>query len=426
MKSCFAVVLILFFVLPATGLCISLEDAVEYARQNSPRVRMAQQEVLQVEATARQGRAFALPQVKLGARYLDLGDNSPRLPSPLDFFATPESDVGASISASQILFSGFKAYNAYQLEKALNEGAQIRFTANVRDVVRVVREAFDQVLLARANLAILEDRVLQNESQHRDAKNLQEAGMVTRLDERQSRQALNLATDALKNGKAQLSAAINSFNIALGRFAAEQPLIPEGSIEDVPDMHRLIEQLDGLLESRTLIDLENARSDIRTSGLAYDISKGDYYPNLYLVAQGETAGEKPGSRDESWSFGVQLSWDIYDGGARKAARAKALAGHYQAREGLELAARELSGTIENIKVQFASLEERIAIARENVELARQNYEDAREQYREGIISVTQLGDFNLYFAEARFNETRLHYERRMLATSAVALLAQGL
>jgi outer membrane protein TolC len=362
----------------------------------------------------------------MGARYLDLGSNAPRLAPPLNFFAPPESDVGASISASQVLFSGFKAYNAYQLEKALNAGAGLQFSSTVHNVLKDVRESFDQVLLARANLAILEDRVLQNESQYQDAKNLQEAGMVTRLDERQSQQALNLATDALKNGKAQLLAAINNFNVTLGRFAAQNPLIPEGDIADAPDMHQIIEKLDNMLEERTLLDIEKARADIKTSNLVYDISKGDYYPNLYLVAQGETAGEKPGSRDESWSFGVQLSWDIYDGGARKAARTKALAGLYQAREGLELAVRELSGAIENIKVGFVALEERIAIAKANVELARQNYEDAREQYREGMISITQLGDFNLYFAEARFSVTRLHYERRMLATAATLLLAQDL
>ncbi|MDI6796032.1 MAG: TolC family protein [Desulfatibacillaceae bacterium] len=424
MKLRFAAVLIFVFMLPATCLGISLDEAVEYAKQHSQKVGIARQEVHKVEATGRQGRAFALPQVKMGARYLDLGSNSPRLPSPLDFFAPPESDVGASISASQVLFSGFKAHNAYQLEKALNAGAKLAFSSTVSTVERDVREAFDRVLLARANLAILEDRVSQNESQYQDAKSLKEAGMVTRLDERQSQQALNIATDALRDGKAQLVSAINNFNVTLGRFAAETPLIPQGDIADVPDMHSLIERLETMLESRTLLDIEKARADIRTSSLVYDISKGDYYPNLYLVAQGETAGEKPGSRDESWSLGVQLSWDIYDGGARKAARAKALAEMNQAREGLELALRELSGAIENIKVGFVALEERIAIANASVELARQNYEDAREQYREGFISITQLGDFNLYFSEARFNVTRLHYERRMLATAAILLLAQ--
>ena len=55
-------------------------------------------------------------------------------------------------------------------------------------------------------------------------------------------------------------------------------------------------------------------------------------------------------------------------------------------------------------------------------LSRQNYEDAREQYRAGTITLTQLGDFNLGYAEARFILQRLFFSRRGLLNNTEALL----
>lgn len=86
------------------------------------------------------------------------------------------------------------------------------------------------------------------------------------------------------------------------------------------------------------------------------------------------------------------------------------------------AQKALAGTINKLKTQVKSLDKRIALQEKTVELSNGNYEDARALYGNGTMTLTRLGDFNLLYAEARFNLLRLYYLENLIAIEVKALI----
>ncbi len=119
---------------------------------------------------------------------------------------------------------------------------------------------------------------------------------------------------------------------------------------------------------------------------------------------------------------MQLSWNLFGGGSNLAGRSSAKYEMKAAESRLALLRKELARNIESLEINMESLLQRIRKQEEAVQLSRENYEDARGQYRAGMITVTQLGDFNLAYSEARFNLAALHYSMRILIIEARGLL----
>ncbi|MBU2490219.1 MAG: TolC family protein [Proteobacteria bacterium] len=421
-----AVVLILWPTGAGAGT-ISREEAVDYALAHSDLLTARRQESAALAATGRQVSAFVRPQISASGQWLELGTNATEMPIPMlkPFFKAPERDITAGIEVSQVLFAGFRIPASLRLEKSLAGQAALGADAAEREVLRQVKGAFDAVLLSRASLAVLQDRAEQARAEHQDAQDLYDAGVVTSLDVRQARLGLNITADALRRAEAELIDAALAFNQALGRPTDEETLVPEGDLETAPDMEDLV----GRLTSRTggwdFPDLALARSREKSALQQKRMAGGGRFPEVAAVAGARTSGEETGLMDESWSVGLTARWDLYDGGLVRAGKAEASANLLQARAALEAGKKQIHASVERIRADNESLDQRIALARETVELSRENYEDARGHYRAGTITITRLGEFSVAFAEARFNLISLFFSKRLLAAEAEALLGAG-
>ncbi len=411
----------LFFILsmiPFSANAITREAAIQYALEKSESMRIVEESAKSVRAEAQKVTAFTKPQISLESLYLEMGDNS----DPNPFFETPDRNMSAEIVGSQLLFAGGRIWRSLELEKKLWNRADLQYSTGKRDIVKGVKMAFDTVLLEQAVMDILTDRLRQRQNELDDAKDLREAGMVTSLDVRQAMLNLNFAQDALKEEETSYREALIDFNLSLGRSGEEDPWIPEGKLEEIPNMEILLGRLKTAFSNGKLLDIVTKKNQADAAELSYEIAKGEGLPAVALVASGKMDGDELDETDESWNLGIQLNWNIFDGGLVRAKTASALSELRMADENLKKTEKMLAGEIEKIGITIRSYEERIRLQREAVNLSRQNYEDAREQYRAGTITLTQLGDFNLGYAEARFILQRLFFSRRGLLNNTEALL----
>ena len=411
----------LFFILclsPFSAFAITREAAVQYALEKSESMRIVEESAKSVRAEAQKVTAFTKPQFNMESLYLEMGDNS----DPNPFFETPDRNLSAEIAGSQLLFAGGRIWRSLELEKNLWNRADLQYSTGKRDIAKGVKMAFDTVLLEQAVLDILTDRLKQRQKELDDAKDLREAGMVTSLDVRQAMLNLRFAQDALKAEETSYREALIDFNLSLGRSGEEQPWIPEGKLEEIPDMNLLFARLKAALSEDELLDIAAGKNQTDAAELSYEIAKGEALPAVALVASAKTDGDEFDDTDESWNLGIQVNWNIFDGGLVRAKTASALSDLRIAEENLKKTKKMLAGEIEKISISIRSFEERIRLQKEAVHLSRQNYEDAREQYRAGTITLTQLGDFSLGYAEARFILQRLFFSRRGLLNNTEALL----
>ncbi|MDM8537254.1 TolC family protein [Desulfobacterales bacterium HSG17] len=417
MKNIFIV--ILFILIPALSSAITREAAIEYALGKSEDIKIARESSENMKANARESVAFTKPQVNINGRHMEMGDNAEENP----FFENPDRNISTGIEASQLLYAGGRIWNSFDLEKNIYNKADLVYASGKRDIIINVKNSFDSVLLEQALLDILKDRLMQRKNEIDDAKDLREVGMVTSLDVRQAQLSLNVANDEFKAAQAAYESALINFNLATGRQADKDLWIPEGKLDNIPDMNEILKQLRQAVSTDNLLDINSIKNQVEASHLNYKITKGEKLPELALVSSLKTSGEKWDDSDESWNIGLQVTWNVFDGGSVKAKTASTRSELTIAEEKLNKIRKEIIGAVEKININIKSLEERIILQKQAVELSRENYEDARGQYRAGTITLTRLGEFNLTYAETRFVLQRLYFARIEVLNNAEALLA---
>ncbi len=404
---------------PHHAVAVTLDAAVEYALEHAESLRISRESAAVVRAQGRQLTAFTRPQVGLDAGWLELWDNAPENP----FLPSQDRELSAGVSAGQMVWAGGRIKSGRKLEGALGRQADLIVAAGERDIREAVRMAFDGVLFYAASVGILEDRLEQRKAELEDARDLWDVGMVTSLDVRQAKLSLNFATDALSSGEADYEAALIGFNRIIGRPADAERWRPEGDLTEVPDPAAMADRLREARLSDELLDLRTRRAEAQTARFTHEMAQGERWPEVRAVTSAGTTGEEPGDTTESWAVGFQARWDILDGDLTRARRAETRADLRRAEAALDQARKALAAEIDGIIVDIRSLAGRIGLQEEAVTLSKENYEDARGQYRAGTITLTRLGDFNLNYAEARFNLLRLYYLLREQLTRAEAVLA---
>ncbi|GBE35896.1 outer membrane channel protein [bacterium BMS3Bbin07] len=411
-------VLLLILVIPSVARTITIEDALKLALEDSEAVRITVRSSEALRADARKGVAFVKPQARIGARYLRNYSTVEWFPG----FETPHWLKSASIEASQVLWTGGRILRSLDLKENLYRLSEITEKSGKRDIRRQVRLAFYGVLFQRAFLDILEDRTAQREEELRDAEDLKNAGMVTSLDVRQAKLNLNNAMEELQTGEESCNRALIDFNISIGRSGREELLVPQGRLDSVRGVETRLKRLEDAFKQDILLDIRLARTDLLTSRLSYEIARRGHLPELQLVTSARSSNEYIGQMDQEWNVGIQLTWNVLDGGLVSSNKAATMAEMQVADNKLKKTRKELAGLVRDLKVSVTSVDRRIELQRESVTLSGENYEDARGQYRAGTITLTRLGELNLAYAEARFRLSRLFYLKRELMIQADALL----
>ena len=412
--------ILLLCLIPAISSAITREASVEYALEKSEAIRISTESANVLRGESRQATAFTKPQVSLSGAYTEMGDNKPE--SPVPYLNSPDRNIAGEVTATQLLYAGGRIWRTLELGHKLNQQADIRETSGKRDIRKQVRMAFDAVLYQDAAIAILRDRLSQRQAELEDANDLRDAGMVTPLDVRQAKLNVNFAENELKSGEAAYQEAMIDFNLAIGRSGDDELLAPEGDLRNVPNLNAVLTSLDTALSEQDFLDVESAKTAAEAALLNYKIAHGQGLPEVLFVSTGKSDGEETDEMDESWTAGIQVRWDVFDGGLVRAKKASARAEMRQATDNLSRTQKGVAGEVEKIRVNIRSLEERIMLQQEAVELSQKNYEDARGHYRAGTITLTRLGEFSLSYAEARFNLLRLFFLQREQLISAEALL----
>ena len=403
---------------------ITLEEAVRQAQERSDQAAIILETRNRADADAEGVTSFTLPQIDATAFYLKMGSGvevNTGIPALDQELAPPEKQISARLEASQVVWSGGRVWNSYTLRRELETLSQLQETSQKTELTKQVSLAFLTVLYQQARLAVLQDRVAQRKAELQDATDLFEAGMVTNLDVREARLNLHVAMDDLRSGESESHTALVDFNLIIGHAMETDLLFPEGGLNRPHALDEKLSQLETLLQEGRQMDLKMARHQLESSRMNLKMANGERWPTLLLVAGGEYSGEESSEMEESWSAGVRLQWNLYDGGtvsSRKAA-ARAELRNYQAV--MNRTTRELSGTIQKLKTEVDRLDKRIQLQEKTVTLSHENYEDARGLYGQGTMTLTRMGDFNLLFAEARFNLLRLYFLENQIDLNVAAL-----
>lgn len=340
---------------------LSLAEAVNLALTQNPTIRRAQKDLEASQGVVIQTRAIAVPKVRITGDYaaMDKGDVD-RIVSTNFTFGTDET-WQTQVRVVQSLYEGGKIASALRVAKLTKEQALLNCQTAVADTVLDVQLGYFDVLLAEQQIVVQEASVELLSRELADTNRRFEAGTVPRFN-------VLRAEVELANAQPKLIRARNAFRIAKNNLAnllgfnvpreifEDIPLKLSGKLDAEPYAMELPRAIALALERRTELGALRKAESLRKEDIVN--AKAGYKPSLEAYA-GYDAHDSIlkndlGAELHGWIAGVQLNWDLFDGGVAygKVKQARAL------REKAEIEVEDTGRRIElEVRTAFSNFRE---------------------------------------------------------------------
>lgn len=401
---------------------ITLEQVREGARQQLDAVR-AELALSQAGADKVTARSSILPHVSLsfGASAYVAGPQRTFSTVPqqqpdgtIDYVQTAVDTPGfdranysLSIGLQQLIYDGGQWWNQIAQAGAQEEAAQgqleeQRLASEVEAVSR-----FYALLNAQVQLRTLEATIRRSEEQVERAKGLYEAGRATRSAWLDAQTSLGNDRITQLRQKHNLITLRTQLLQWLGRPDEDiEAVAPEGFGEPRPSP-AFDEALAVAKRQRPLF--RSLEKQLEAADLAVSIARGGYLPRLSGSLSGGRSAPSADpfftsiTKQNTFSAGLNLSWDLFSGFATDAAVERARlsrtrVGREQEQTRLDLEA-ELRRTLDTLATEEQVLE----LSRANLELARQQEQLETERFAAGASTSLDVRNAELKLTQAELS-----------------------
>ncbi|RKH12685.1 TolC family protein [Corallococcus sp. CA053C] len=402
----------------AAAPVLSLDEALESARQQNLDLKIAQERFEQASLATRKAWSGYLPQVAVGATITRnnvaaiipagvLGPN-PITIQPL-IQQGAQAEVRQAIIAPQLWAAIAASYKSVKLAELNTQTAR-------RQVLFGVAQAYYGAAAQQEALRAQERLLELNQAREKDTQARFDAGTVTRvallraqLDRSRAEQDLVRAKNALAGLKLALGTLIQrepDFELA----PPPEPQVPaQASPEDL--VKQAIE----------------ARSDVQASEVGLELTrinkKGvllSYLPTLGVTGTYRIANASGFSgSNETWAITFGASWTLFDGGLREANLSEASSRVREASVSQQLAQARVKEEVRRSKLDLENALANRAKAEEALGLARESNRLTDVSFQAGVATYLEVADANTSLTNA---EVGFVSERLQASLAALRLL----
>ena len=146
------------------------------------------------------------------------------------------------------------------------------------------------------------------------------------------------------------------------------------------------------IESKN-IDIQKAILGLQISKMAINVERANFLPTLGGFAEYGSADNTIWNefrKKDFYTIGLQLKWNIFNGGIDKANYEKAKVNYMMVHDQVELAKKGIALKVDKLKTQIGSIEADIRSYKKQLRFARAVYTNYKERYREGLVSISDL------------------------------------
>ncbi len=393
----------------------SLEKCLEYAYQNSPRIKAELENQKQAEGEAQAASSILFPQLSFSMSYTR---NSP---APFSSFAgAPSGRIRPSLISADVYESGlgvnynifsFKTKPTLEISSASIDLAQADVKKVKNELSLQVKLAFYTVLFNQQLVEVAQGAEDVARNNYETTEKLYKEGKVSHFD-------VSRAKVRWVNSKTDLIITQNNLNIskenlrAVLSLPADQVLEVSGQFSD-----QIVEvDLNTSLQTARTQRPEIFSSDFREklSKSTIQLEKATRLPSFSLSYnyswQGGNLYSEPDRYYKTWSFLGKVTLPLFDGFTAKGRIKAAKASWEQSKQQREAL---LDGINLEVRQAFSSLkaaQERILAQKENVETSQENLRIATERYKLGLLSQLELKDAELSLIESQTNYIKALYD----------------
>ncbi|HEY6003540.1 MAG TPA: TolC family protein [Anaeromyxobacter sp.] len=409
---------------PAARPVLGLDEAVRTALANHPQLRQAQANLDVASARSETARAPLLPQLKADLFY-DWSTSNPNRhltnPTGPTTSWTATRTAGAGATLTQVLFDAaqFQRYRSSLANTASFEAGE---RATELQIAASARAAFFAARAARDLVAVARDTLANQDAHLKQAQAFVEVGTRPEID-------LASARAARANAAVQLIQAENGYDTARAQLAQAMGVERSTDFEVADDVLPAIPNEDQPLDPlyaeaiASRPELASFREQERAQVLTRSAARAGYLPTV--GAQGDLSAQGP-SLDytyPNWSATITLTWNLFQGGATRAAihESEATLNLITAQE--EQLRQQIRLEVEQSRLAVRAARATLASAGEAETAAKEQLRLAEGRYRAGAGSIIELGDAQV--AAANASALRVQSQFNLAASRAQLLRALG-
>lgn len=405
----------------------TLQACLDRALELNPTAVNARHDVQIAEEMVREAWGLVLPNISADGSYTRLDEVETIQFGDSAFKMGPEDAYSGGVKASQLLYSGGKARSALragELERRRVRWQRLRVES---ELVREVRLGFADILLARQTVDVRRESLANLRELQRQMEDRLSAGKAAEYD-------VIAARVRVANEVPRLDAASNALELAVSDFRRvialdDGPFTAQGELVLRPVTNALDAWLSAARKDNPALHELAAAVALREQDVDYTGSAA--YPELKAIGNyggANSYGFSSGGDNWEWHWtaGLTLNWDIWNGGATRAAVrgrelevAKACNREVEGRRTVELEVRRAWLDMELASRTAVAGEENIALARKGLAIAEQRTKVGLATYLDFLYAQLALSESSLtYYIALRDHMnavTRLEHAGGVLA-----------
>jgi len=395
----------------------SLDECIAIGLEKATQIVNAKRGREIAEARIDQSWAEVLPSLSAQASYVRL-DTVPTFDMGGQTIQMGKMDTEtASVTVNQLIYSGGRAGAAIKAARLYRKYATQEEERAWQALVRDIKTAFNDILLARTAVNVSEQSVRQLQAFVGEMENKFKSGAASEFDWLSARVRLANETPGLISARNNLAVAKEGFRNLVHLDEGDYDLRGELTCEPVeldlksfqseamkrrPELRQMLTQIELLEQDRAA-------------------TAGSYYPNLR--AFGSYTGTDPdqtsfGSLQWGWHWtaGITASWSIFDGGLTRGLMRQKSIELARARSLLDDLKRGILLETKQAWLDTRHSKERVAGGAENVALAERALGIAQTRVQEGLATSLEFTETNLALSIAKLGYwSALHDYQNALA-----------
>lgn len=383
---------------------LTLQQAVAIALEKNPERKAALADTKAASADVQEARSSLLPHVTFSETATEGNDPVYVFGSRLrqqrftaaDFGLSvlntpaPYGNFGTRVSGTWNLFDSFASWRVIHRAQRMKEAAALQLDRTDQEIVFRVVDSYYNVLLAKKQLQVAEQTMKTTQAILDTSKNRFESGVVVQSDFLSAQVRMAARKQELIRGQDNLALARAQLDTAMGisiddQFDPAEALaetnLPKTSLEEVEKR---------AVEMRP--DLKRIGSEEAAQQQSVAIAKASFGPRVN--AFGGWEADNPtfvgGGGGSNWLAGIEVQFDLFEGGAKRAQLS-----HARALEEKVTAVKEMATDTIRLEVRRAYYD--LDAARQQVEVARtaiaQSQESLRinqDRYDTGLSTIADL------------------------------------
>jgi outer membrane protein len=383
---------------------ITLQQAVKIALEKNPARKAALADTKAASADVKQARSSLLPRVQFFENITDGNDPVYVFGSKLrerqfttaDFALnvlnrpTPFTNFATGFGGTWNLFDSFASWHAINRAQRAKDAANQQLARTDQEVVLRVVDSYYRVLLAKSELQVAQQAMKTAQSILARSKNRVDAGVAIESDYLTAQvryatrqQELTRAQNDLALARAQLSA---SMGMPPGSKFDPTDTLAQRSLPPIP----LDDAEKFALQKRP--DLLQIRAEEAAQQQSVAAAKSAFGPRVNGFANWEADNPTfaSGGGGNNWTAGVEISFDLFQGGAKRAQLA-----HEQALQDKLAASREQATDAIQLQVRRAyydvdSALQQVRVTRSSIAESRESLRLNQNRYDAGLLTITDL------------------------------------